>query len=455
MAIFLYVHGIGNRTAAVNHTLSKLEKTLASSGFPDEHELDFCAWGTHLGTVHRPEGFKSIPGYADRGGGRPDPSGDAEEEVNLWELLYRDAFFELKLLGVLPKLPAKPGGPFASAGLPDPATTLTTAVEGLKSSDFLNDLLTRAGLRDDFHEAKLQVTRSPDFKEAVRTARDASSTNHRLAIARAILARAVLMAESRGETPAFLGNIQLRRDLIDACAAAIGPAEGTVPPWLTKPFIAIDRFARGVAVAGLAAGQAIVSAATKAGGAVVADVASRHAGRLVDRSYESFGDILVYQVRGKEIRQAISDEVGRVAAKGKKVVLLAHSLGGIASFEMLVEHAFLAEEMRPWDIHALALLITVGSQAPFLYELDALQTLRRTTTGDGSPCLLPPDFPAWLNLYDPSDLLSFLAAPIFPGRVFDEEINSRQPFPESHGAYWDHPKTWQMIKQYAGPRTLP
>ena len=172
-------------------------------------------------------------------------------------------------------------------------------------------------------------------------------------------------------------------------------------------------------------------------------------------------------------------------------MLFAHSLGGIASFEMLVEHASLPEGERPWNIKDLALLITVGSQSSFLYELDALKILRREATApaaavaeeegeapdqpapaaageapdqpapavageaaasDGSSSSpLSPDFPAWLNLYDPSDLLSFLAPPVFPGRVSDEEINSRQPFPESHGAYWDNPKTWEMIKKYAEP----
>ena len=81
------------------------------------------------------------------------------------------------------------------------------------------------------------------------------------------------MAKSRAETPAFLGNPQLRQDLIDVCSAAIGPAEAAIPPWLTRPFLAVDRFARQVAAAGLAVGQAVVSAGKAAGREMVSAAA--------------------------------------------------------------------------------------------------------------------------------------------------------------------------------------
>src|SRR3954466_5945304 len=114
MATFLYVHGIGNRSVAVNQILGKLEERIRAD-LPGKHNIDFCAWGTHLGTAHRPGGFRSIPGYANRGGGQADPNVEVEEEVNLWGLLYRDPLFELKLLAVLPQVPVKSGGAFGGA----------------------------------------------------------------------------------------------------------------------------------------------------------------------------------------------------------------------------------------------------------------------------------------------------------------------------------------------------
>jgi hypothetical protein len=84
------------------------------------------------------------------------------------------------------------------------------------------------------------------------------------------------------------------------------------------------------------------------------------------------------------------------------------------------------------------LLVTAGSQAPFLYEIGALCSLPF-----GKP--LPPTFPAWVNFYDCNDLLSYRAAPVFTGRARDHELKSEQPFPQSHGAYWDDTLLWERI----------
>jgi hypothetical protein len=84
------------------------------------------------------------------------------------------------------------------------------------------------------------------------------------------------------------------------------------------------------------------------------------------------------------------------------------------------------------------LLVTVGSQAPFLYEIDALPSLRY-----GQP--LPAHFPSWLNVYDLNDLLSYAAQGVFGDRAIDLELDSRQPFPASHSAYWDSRTMWEAI----------
>jgi hypothetical protein len=117
------------------------------------------------------------------------------------------------------------------------------------------------------------------------------------------------------------------------------------------------------------------------------------------------------------------------------VVLLAHSLGGIACVDLLIE-----EDLT----HKVAGLITVGSQAPFFYEIGALQTLPY-----GQP--LPAHFPArWLNIYALRDFLSYVGDQpgIFPGRVVDVLVNNQQPFPEAHGAYWANDETWKAIAEF-------
>ncbi|MFM7641942.1 MAG: hypothetical protein ACKO45_10390, partial [Cyanobium sp.] len=58
---------------------------------------------------------------------------------------------------------------------------------------------------------------------------------------------------------------------------------------------------------------------------------------------------------------------------------------------------------------------------------------------------LPDSVPAWLNLYDPRDFLSYIGASVFPGRVVDQCVDNRQAFPTSHSAYWRNAKVWETI----------
>ena len=41
------------------------------------------------------------------------------------------------------------------------------------------------------------------------------------------------------------------------------------------------------------------------------------------------------------------------------------------------------------------------------------------------------------NVYDKQDLLGYAAARFFDGKCLDVEVDTGQPFPMSHGAYWD------------------
>ena len=153
--------------------------------------------------------------------------------------------------------------------------------------------------------------------------------------------------------------------------------------------------------------------------------ARRRRGALTDATYPGAGDILLYQARGNRIRAFIAKQAVSAA---EPVVLIAHSLGGIAAVDLMVSQ----------PLPSVRLLVTVGSQAPFLCEIGALWSLPH-----GDP--LPAHFPPWLNIYDPRDLLSYIGGPLFPGRVEDIAVNNRQPFPQSHSAYWANPKVWDAI----------
>ncbi|MEU9039513.1 hypothetical protein AB0D45_32050, partial [Streptomyces sp. NPDC048352] len=157
-------------------------------------------------------------------------------------------------------------------------------------------------------------------------------------------------------------------------------------------------------------------------------------GPLTTGTTPALGDILRYQARGAGLRAFLHE---RITARPGPAVLIGHSLGGIALVDLL---ALAAAAGGP--VPGVELLVTVGSQAPYLYELGAL-----TALGPGSA--LPYGFPRWLNVYDRQDVLSYLAGPVFPGdpRVTDHEISSRQPFPASHSAYWKQQSLYERIER--------
>jgi hypothetical protein len=152
---------------------------------------------------------------------------------------------------------------------------------------------------------------------------------------------------------------------------------------------------------------------------------ARKRGVLSDAAYPGAGDILLYQARGEGIRGFIE---AKIAVAPKPLVVLAHSLGGIACVDLL------ASQQQP----GVDLLVTVGSQAPLLYELNALCSLPFDQP-------LPKHFPRWLNIYDKRDFLSYLGAGVFPDRVRDVQVDNGQPFPQSHSAYWSNAEVWKAV----------
>jgi pimeloyl-ACP methyl ester carboxylesterase len=153
------------------------------------------------------------------------------------------------------------------------------------------------------------------------------------------------------------------------------------------------------------------------------------------------GDIILYQSRGQPIRDYIRDAI---VALDKGVVVLGHSLGGIAAFEALIEND-LSKNVEA--------LVTIGSQAPFFYEIDALTSLRV-----GSE--LPSHFPRrWLNIWDPNDFLSFVTEGVIRReiadnaeratyKIEDHKVESGVPFPAAHSAYWDQDAVWTKIGSF-------
>ena len=135
--------------------------------------------------------------------------------------------------------------------------------------------------------------------------------------------------------------------------------------------------------------------------------------------------------RGEQITNFIRK---RIENAKYPIILLGHSLGGIVSVDLLASGT----------ISNVSLLVTMGSQAPFLYELNALKSL-------SPPEPLPANFPPWINFYNHRDFLSFIGGPIFSkNKVQDVELKISQPFPKSHDAlsYLSNKKMWEKLHPF-------
>lgn len=387
MGSLLFVHGTGVRTEGYRSTVARMTR-----GVREHHpglEIQTCLWGPSEGSTLALDG-RSIPDFE---GVKPE---DAREDAwrLLWELLSMDPSYELRELA---------GTPAASAGPMDASVAALTGEIAQLAGDVAHDLLPPEVPRELWDDAVAHVAASPALEGSARAARRVT-TAVRQAAARACVAGlqsrlGVLQAPQLSEGE--------RDSLVRAVVDLLGGEEaGAVRDW----------------VAGKLKGMASRWATSKL---------VRHRDVLSNAAYPAAGDILRYQARGKPIRDFIAKAI---ADCPEEVTIVAHSLGGIACVDLLVQE----------HLPKVKQLVTVGSQAPLLYELGALASLAPNE-------YLPEHFPKhWVNVYDRHDVLSYLAAPIFGAQstkrcVVDMPVDSGQPFPEAHSAYWSTPDFWSRL----------
>ncbi|MEU6553429.1 hypothetical protein ABZ915_24585 [Streptomyces sp. NPDC046915] len=380
----VFVHGTGVREESYDATFSTIRGELGR--IRPGWEVRGCLWGPAEGARFVHNGA-SIPGYPDSGGGREQDASNAQ-----WRVLYQDPGYELRLLGL--RTPPRTG---MAPGLP-PAERFRTAVRDYAPSDDLLARFERYGLRGDFEAALRTVRESEELRDAAATV-DQNGFEHRHAVAKAVVAATLDAAEQRG-ADALTGPAR------DALLAALSTELSGESRALTGKFA-----------------QAVKTSALRAATRRVVD----RRGTLSDSMLPMIGDILRYQARGDGVRRLIRRTVENTP--GDRITLLAHSLGGVACVDLLA-----LERLDRVDQ-----LITVGSQAGFFYECGAL------VSGE-HPHGPPPDvLTAWLNIYDPWDLLAYGTAKVFDGRPHDLEVSNGQPFPQAHSAYWHNPRVWDAV----------
>ncbi|MFE2144375.1 hypothetical protein ACFXA3_22020 [Streptomyces sp. NPDC059456] len=314
-----------------------------------------------------------------------------------WEVLYLDPWYDLRVLRLAPDAAAR-----------DERAFLAT-VDGYRPRPRTAAALRDAGLESYFDLALEDVRRAPELRAAAKTV-DRSGVQHRAAVATALVAHTLAAAERDGRV------------------TRVGPFRDTLHSHVVGDLSAQDR----------GAGNPFKKVALSLAAPIATWYGQQHRGAMSDGAAPLTGDILRYQVHGRGMREEIAAVVA--SAPGDAVTLIGHSLGGIACVELLADTA------GPEGVGKVDQLITVGSQASHLYELDALACLPFVReTG------LPARFPErWLNIFDRRDFLSYPAQPVFGTRVQDMHVDNMQPFIESHSAYWDNDAMWEAVTAWIG-----
>lgn len=396
MPSVVFVHGTGVRQPAYDDSLNRIKMSVAQ--FRNDLNWVPCYWGGEHGATLNLAG-NSIPGYdTTRSVGAPIMEPD---ELGEWSLLYDDPLVELRLLASrnVGEVEYPPGGGA-------PWQPVADALQRFTPSAVLYGLLDEASLLVDWTDAYRTVAEFPQLIDALSRApeiRDAGDGYDALRelIARAIVAGLSAAAAERG-APAL--DAPARNALVTVIRAQLGATNGQTRGLLTN--------------LGRIVSAPIVALGARTGTWWV----RRKRGSMSDAMVPFPGDILYYQTRGERIRSFIRQVIEHATPP---VYVLAHSLGGIASFELLATP----------DAPHVAGFVTAGSQAALMYEIDCLPQIRLEM--EAAPdARLPASFPKWLNFYDVNDFLGYVVQPVFGQKAEDVEILSGQPFPEAHSAYW-------------------
>ncbi|MFI1008732.1 alpha/beta fold hydrolase [Streptomyces parvus] len=384
MTTVIFIHGTGVRPPHTEALNARVTASLAEAA-PGVRVVPLD-WGARHGARLAAGGASIPPDGA--GATERDGAGEEDEETAAWERLYGGPEAELALAATRGPSGAMPPG----AALPDEGFRDRLARLAARGESVAPELGPGLGAR------AADLARSPLLAPAAE-ALDPEDLAPLLARA---LAAAVIGAALAEDAPVLCD----------------GPTRDT----------AVDRIARELGATGPGSTRGPVGRLI---GRPVLRLGSRYAVRrrraLTGAAHPAAGDVLKFLVRGGPLRTALRE---LAAAVEPPVVLLGHSLGGIIALDTLIAA----------PLPGVRLLVTVGSQGPFLYETGALPHLDH-------PDPLPAHVPAWLNIHDRRDLLGFAAAPVFPGRAEDIATDNRQPFPVAHSAYWSDPAVYRAIAE--------
>ncbi len=381
MTAVVFVHGTGVREPGFSALVGRVAAGLAAQrGGLEVVPYD---WGAAHG-ARLAAGGASLP---PRSGTTRGPGSDpGDETTTAWAVLYADPYAELASV-------AAEAGPVVER---PPGT--------VPPQQHIRALLTALAARGD----------EPGAEAGPGLARAATG----------LAAHPLLGPAADALDPADLAVVAARSLTARLISDALEADSPLVPVGETRDAVT-DRIAEALGAPPRGTERGVRTWLLRTAGAAASRAVERRRRALTEAAHPAAGDILRYLSRGAAFRAGLR---ALVAGLEPPVAVVGHSLGGIIALDTLISA----------PLPQVGLLVTAGSQGPFLYESGSLPSLEH-------PEPLPPHVPAWLNLYDPRDLLGHLGAELFPGRVTDVPLDSGQPFPAAHSAYWTNPAVYRHI----------
>ena len=405
----VFVHGIGVRPVELATTLRAVAGRLGDAPLNlSSDRMTGVDWGAPYGARLNCAGT-SIPGFTSSGGSPPLP----DWTIYLWEQLKRDPHYEFNILNSVRRVQLLE--PSLSLESSEGAVLFNSMIAVARATHdedtAIGAVLRQHCIAESFAES-IEAVQSDEDVRLILCHASGPLTPYRDALARMLLATALGVYETKQGAPSQLQLSRSARLAVEELVAS------SLAPDEMGPIADIVK-------------DSIVALAKRLG----TNYLMSRRGSLSEHAVRILGDLLVYQVRGNLIRRHVLQSIAEVK---DDVVLIGHSLGGTAAVELLLEG------LAP----RVVALITVGSQAGFFYEINALSASPfRAVLPENR---LPPSFPPWLNAFDDADLLSYLASPIFGTRVKDVRIDSGLAFPDSHSAYWFNDHFWAALLEFVG-----
>jgi hypothetical protein len=125
------------------------------------------------------------------------------------------------------------------------------------------------------------------------------------------------------------------------------------------------------------------------------------------------------------------------ADPSEPLIVVTHSMGGNVFYD-IVTHYAPALQIACW--------ISVASQVGPFEEMKLFKESQRTL-GQPDHVAALPNVGHWLNVYDPADVLSFLAEPVFTGPN-DVLLKTGESTLKAHSEYFNRPRFYEIVLEH-------